>query len=69
MALGFGVDWAHYDKNSDVLWFPAVMQWNFFLTDVIAVLRNNSNRDTHWNIDGVLQLGAKFMFVRYVVRG
>jgi len=73
VALGLGVDWAHYDKNSDVLWFPAVMQWNFYLTDVITAfgepgfaLRNTSNHDTHWNIDGVLQVGAKFMFGRYV---
>ena len=73
VALGLGFDWAHYGTNSDVLWFPAVMQWNFFLTDVITVfgepgiaLRNASHRNSNWSIDGVLQLGAKFMFGRTV---
>jgi len=73
VAIGFGVDWAHYGTNSDVLWFPAVLQWNFFLTDVITAfgepgisLRHASYRDNPWAVDTVLQLGAKFMFGRYV---
>jgi len=74
VALGVGVDWAHYGPNSNVLWFPVVMQWNFFLTDVITVFGEpggairsvSGNRHTEWHVDGVLQLGAKFMFSRNV---
>jgi hypothetical protein len=73
VAIGFGVDWAHYGTNSNVLWFPAVMQWNFFLTDIITVfgepgiaLRNASRAHSEWSVDGVMQLGAKFMFGRQV---
>lgn len=74
VALGVGVDWAHYGTNSDVLWFPVVMQWNFFLTDVITVFGEpgvairtiSGNNRTDWHVDGVLQLGAKFMFSRNV---
>jgi len=74
VALGVGVDWAHYGPNSNVLWVPIVMQWNFFLTDVVTVfgepggairtVSRNNNTDIH--IEGVLQLGAKFMFSRNV---
>lgn len=73
VAIGFGVDWAHYGSNADALWFPAVLQWNFFITDVITAfgepgisLRYSGNRDHPWNLEGVFQLGAKFMFSRYV---
>ena len=74
VALGVGVDWAHYGTNSNVLWFPVVMQWNFFLTDVITVFGEpggairsvSGNNHTDWHVDGVLQLGAKFMFSRNV---
>lgn len=73
VAIGFGVDWAHYDRNADALWFPVVLQWNFFITDVITAfgepgisLRYSSNRDQPWNLEGVFQVGAKFMFSRYV---
>jgi hypothetical protein len=75
VALGFGVDWAHYGgSDANVLWFPIVMQWNFHLTDVITVFGEpgaafryvsvRGNGELH--ADGVLQLGAKFMFSRYM---
>jgi hypothetical protein len=74
VALGLGVDWAYYGPHSNVLWFPVVMQWNFFVTDVVTVfgepggairaVSGTNNNDIR--IDGVLQLGAKFMFSRYV---
>jgi hypothetical protein len=75
VALGFGVDWAHYGSSgANVLWFPIVMQWNFHITDVITVFGEpgaafryvsvQGNRELH--ADGVLQLGAKFMFSRYM---
>jgi len=75
VALGFGVDWAHYGgPGSDVLWFPVVMQWNFFITDVITVFGEpggafrhvSSHGRSELHVDGVLQAGAKFMFSRYV---
>lgn len=75
VALGFGVDWAHYNgPGANVLWFPIVMQWNFYLTDVITVFGEpggalriaSSHGHSDWRADGVLQLGAKFMFSRYV---
>jgi hypothetical protein len=56
MAIGFGLDWAHFSNDwwcyggrpytawpnnygctANSLWFPVVLQWNFFLTDVISV--------------------------------
>ncbi len=44
MAIGFGVDWSSHDghcvgRDCDVnqFWFPVVLQWNFWLTDVISV--------------------------------
>jgi hypothetical protein len=75
VALGFGVDWAHYGRvGANVLWFPVVMQWNFFITDVITVfgepggafrfVSGHGNGDLH--ADLVLQAGAKFMFSRNV---
>jgi hypothetical protein len=46
VAIGFGLDWVHgqgcFPNNCvghDSLWFPAVMQWNFFLTK-------------HWSVFG-----------------
>jgi hypothetical protein len=75
VALGFGVDWAHYGgPGSDVLWFPVVMQWNFFITDIITVFGEpggafryvSSHGHSELHVDGVLQAGAKFMFSRSV---
>ena len=75
VALGFGVDWAHYGgPGSDVLWFPVVMQWNFFATEIIAFFGEpggafryvSSHGHSELHVDGVLQLGAKFMFSRYI---
>ena len=49
VGIGFGLDWVHYNgcyhwrspnglcSNLDNLWFPVVMQWNFFLS-------------THWSV-------------------
>lgn len=46
MAIGFGVDWAFYnqcrrfdedDCDVNMLWFPVVVQWNFFFTPVVSV--------------------------------
>jgi hypothetical protein len=56
MAIGFGLDWAHFSNahgwcwdgnpyagwtnygcTANSVWFPVVLQWNFFLTDVISV--------------------------------
>jgi hypothetical protein len=41
LAIGFGLDWAHFGGcgpygnscNADDFWLPIVLQWNFFLTD------------------------------------
>lgn len=71
VALGLGLDWAHYNKSSaNVLWIPVVMQWNFFMTDVITVFGEPglAFRHASWEHDSkvaaqlVLQAGAKFMF-------
>ncbi len=72
VALGLGIDWAHYGTHSNVVWVPVVMQWNFFLTEVvtvfgepgIAIRAASGGNQTNWHADGVLQLGAKFMFSR-----
>lgn len=53
MAIGFGFDWVHgsrpcaprpdprvgwyEDCSIDSFWFPVVLQWNFYLTDIISV--------------------------------
>ena len=45
LAVSFGFDWAHfggcrpngYDCAANDLWFPFVMQWNFFLTQAWSV--------------------------------
>ncbi|MBX3128335.1 MAG: hypothetical protein KF718_16545 [Polyangiaceae bacterium] len=55
MAVGFGLDWVHFDDicnywwrwyagprpnvdcSADVFWAPVVLQWNFWLTDMISV--------------------------------
>ena len=74
VALGLGIDWAHYGSaDANVFWIPIVMQWNFHLTTVITVFGEpgaafryvsaHGNGELH--ADGVLQLGAKFMFSRY----
>lgn len=74
VALGLGADWAHYGTNTNVVWFPIVMQWNFFITDVITVFGEpgfairtvSGDSHTHPRVDGVMQAGAKFMFSRNV---
>jgi hypothetical protein len=45
LAVGFGLDWAHFDDcgpyndlcDADNLWFPLVLQWNFFLTRAVSL--------------------------------
>ena len=45
LAVSFGLDWAHFDDcgpNDDIcdandLWFPFVMQWNFWITKSISL--------------------------------
>ena len=74
VALGIGLDMAHYGPSSNVLWVPVVMQWNFYVTDVITAFGEpggalrTASRQGHaqWHIDGVLQAGAKFMLSRNV---
>jgi hypothetical protein len=74
VALGLGIDMAHYGPSSNVIWVPVVMQWNFYITDEITVfgepggaLRTaSSHGQTELHIDGVMQAGAKFMFTRRV---
>src|SRR5262245_23691140 len=50
MAIGFGLDWAHFDDPCNVVnlnldddacsandfWVPVVVQWNFFFSDLIS---------------------------------
>lgn len=75
VALGFGVDWAHYGGvDANVLWFPVVMQWNFFITDVITVFGEPGGAFRYVSFHGsgelhadiTLQAGAKFMVTRTV---
>lgn len=45
LAIGFGLDWAHFDGcgpfndacDADDFWIPLVVQWNFFLTRSISL--------------------------------
>ena len=66
MAIGFGLDWTHHDGNcavgdcdSDVFWFPVVLQWNFWLTDMISVFGEpgmaiqHETWDDDYCVDGV----------------
>ena len=64
MAIGFGLDWAHYgeknrcwdyyhyrydyDCDANALWFPVVLQWNFWLTDIISVYGEPGIAIRHW---------------------
>jgi len=63
MAIGVGLDWAHYsyncyhafyngaDLNADVFTLPVVVQWNFFLTHSISVFGEGGLvfRHTRWD--------------------
>jgi hypothetical protein len=76
IALGLGIDWAHYYGSADanVFWIPIVMQWNFHLTTLITVFGEpgaafryvTAHGNGELRADGVLQVGAKFMFSRYM---
>jgi hypothetical protein len=45
LAVGFGLDWAHFDGcgpfndlcDANDFWIPLVLQWNFFLTRAISI--------------------------------
>jgi len=50
MAIGFGLDWAfggcdnwnaadpnYYDCSYNAIYLPVVLQWNFYMTDIITV--------------------------------
>ena len=46
LAISFGLDWAHFDDcgrpyndlcDADNIWFPVVVQWNFFLSKVVSL--------------------------------
>jgi hypothetical protein len=45
LAIGFGLDWAHFGGcgpyrdacNADDFWLPIVLQWNFFVTDWLSL--------------------------------
>ncbi len=61
MAIGFGADWALYDDecgagdcSASTFYFPAVLQWNFWLTDVVSVFGEPGFgiRYTTWDNDG-----------------
>jgi hypothetical protein len=71
VAIGFGADFAYYDfASAGVLWVPVVLQWNFYITDVITVFGEPglAVRYTSWDNGGqtdfqmVAHGGAKFMF-------
>ena len=38
----------NYDCNGHALWFPVVLQWNFWLTDVISVFGEPGLAINHW---------------------
>ena len=61
MAIGFGLDWAYYDDQCGLgdcsvsaFYVPVVLQWNFWLTDVISVFGEPGFgfRYTTWSNDG-----------------
>lgn len=80
MAIGFGVDWAHFDDacwdwyyhdnrdrrgyyyddhcKANSLWFPVVLQWNFWLTDVISVFGEPGLAISHDWWEGYYDPGA-----------
>ena len=45
LAIGFGLDWAHFDGcgpyrdacDADDIWLPVVVQWNFFLNSWLSL--------------------------------
>jgi hypothetical protein len=67
MAIGFGLDWTYasrpcrpdraraiyWDDDCSInsYWFPVVLQWNFFLTDVVSVFGEPGLSFVHyrWN--------------------
>lgn len=67
MAIGFGFDWAYFDDacrdwrgvryygidcSGSEIWFPVVLQWNFYLTPNIAVFGEPGFAARHWRWSG-----------------
>jgi hypothetical protein len=69
MAISFGLDWAHFDNcgrwdtdlcGADDFWIPVVVQWNFFLSDVVSLFPELGLGIQHsrWNWDGYNPAGC-----------
>lgn len=71
MAIGFGLDWAHFDDpcrynninldddcNANDFWVPVVVQWNFFFSQMISAFPELGLAIQHsrWDI-GVCRVG------------
>ena len=65
IALGFGLDWAHFgdrcrpgprpdldDCSADDFWLPIVAQWNFFFSDLISAFPELGLAIQHTRWDG-----------------
>ncbi len=47
-------DWGYYadwNCNANSFWFPVVLQWNFWLTDIISVYGEPGLAIRHWSYD------------------
>jgi hypothetical protein len=85
IGLGFGIDWVHYGHGEshcqngvcysekqavNNLWFPVVMQWNFFLSRQWSVfgepglaVRYSGFQGGHdWNPEPVFYVGGRWHF-------
>ena len=85
VGIGFGVDWVHYSHNHDYcnagicysdkqsvnnLWFPVVMQWNFFLSrgwsvfgePGLAVRYSGYPNGHDWNPEPTFFVGGRWHF-------
>jgi len=64
LAIGFGLDWAHFGGcgpyndacNADDFWVPIVLQWNFFFTDWFSLFPEFGLAIQHSNLgwDGAI---------------
>jgi len=85
VGIGFGADWVHYSHSYDYcnagicgsskysvnnLWFPVVMQWNFFLSRGWSVfgepglaLRYSGWENSHdWTPEPTMYVGGRWHF-------
>lgn len=86
MGIGFGGDWAHYSPRCANLYddrckanlfvFPVVVQWSFWLTDIISVfgepglaLSHYSRKEPCRDADGVGECSASETKVRPLLWG